>query len=136
MRSTGDPGTGREGSATAWLSGYEDWDEDEDPEGGLLEMGRGTELTNNKFIARAFRGTSKQDGFSVGSRTPWAEDAEVPETRKRRYYFQKREDPERMSMRSLREALCSYAGPKGKNCERCALCAYGRNWVRRSKDEA
>lgn len=43
----------------------------------------------------------------------------------------KRVDPERMPLKALEEALCSYAGPKGERCPGCRLCAYGTNWIKR-----
>lgn len=47
----------------------------------------------------------------------------------------KREDPERMPLKALEEALCSYAGAKGKNCPKCLLCNFGRQWIRRRATE-
>ena len=90
-----------------------------------------TELTGSRHMARAFR-DAKSDGISIESRAPWAADAEVPEIKKKKYYFKKWEDPERMSMRALKEALCEYAGEDGERCNRCQLCKYGTQWIRRT----
>ena len=73
-------------------------------------------------------------GFSVDSCKVW-NSPEVPERYHRKHGPPKKEDPERMSMRALREALCEYAGKKGTNCAKCALCGYGRAWTRRNADD-
>ena len=48
----------------------------------------------------------------------------------------KREDPETMSLRWLKNALCTAAGQDGENCAACGICNYGRQWTRRRKSES
>lgn len=81
---------------------------------------------------KAFHKGRGNIGFCIECQKVW-NGAETPERHRRRYA--KAEDPERMSMRSLRAALCEFAGKKGRNCEKCALCGFGRAWTRRSRDD-
>ena len=95
-------------------------------------MDRGEGLTVAIVYRRRIKKGRGQIGFSIGSCMAWNSE-EARQTKGNR--LPKKEDPELMSLRTLREALCSYAGPMGRNCAKCAICNYGRQWTRRTRDD-